>query len=115
MSEPKKPKKPRQAKSKRLNVNNKAKWESILKSVEKKEIPITMLESIHLNLADGTLVKISIRELLSDGHDPDDLEKEIKTKLKALDHIIDDIDFYISVKAVAQTVQPITDELLKNL
>jgi RNA-binding protein YhbY len=109
-----KPKKPRQ-KSKRLNLNSKAKWESILKSVEKKEIPIAMLESINVNLADGTIVKINIRELLSEGADPDDLEHEIKDKLKALDNIIDDIDFFISVKEVAKIVQPATDELLKNL
>jgi hypothetical protein len=110
-----KPKKPRQSKSKRLNITSKAKWESILKSVEKKEIPIAMLESINVNLADGTIVKINIRELLSEGADPDELEHEIKLKLKALDNIIDDVDFYISVKAVAQIVQPATDELLKNL
>lgn len=109
-----KPKKPRQ-KSKRLNLNNKAKWESILKSVEKKEIPIAMLESINVNLADGTIVKINIRELLLEGADPDDLEHEIKVKLKALDSLIDDIDFFISVKEVAKVVQPATDELLKNL
>lgn len=109
-----KPKKPRQ-KSKRLNLNSKAKWEAILKSVEKKEIPISMLESISVNLSDGTTVKINIRELLEEGVNADELELDIKTKLKALDHIIDDIDFYISVKAVAQVVQPATDELLKNL
>jgi hypothetical protein len=47
--------------------------------------------------------------------DPDDLEYDIKAKLQALDNIINDIDFFISVKAVARVVQPATDELLKNL
>lgn len=109
-----KPKKPRQ-KSKRLNIDSKSKWESILKSVEKKEIPITMLESMSVNLTDGTEVNINIKELLDEGNDPDSLELMIKTKLSALNHIINDIDFYISVKAVAKVVQPATDELLKNL
>lgn len=109
-----KPKKPRQ-KSKRLNIDSKSKWESILKSVEKKEIPITMLESMSVNLTDGTEVIINIKELLDEGNDPDSLESMIKTKLSALNHIINDIDFYISVKAVAKVVQPATDELLKNL
>jgi len=110
-----KPKKPQQPKSKRLNLTSKAKWETILKSVEKKEIPITMLESINVNLTDGTIVKINIRDLLDDGMDPDELEYDIKAKLLALDNIINDIDFFISVKAVARVVQPATDELLKNL
>jgi len=39
----------------------------------------------------------------------------IKVKLTALDHIIEDVDFYISVKAVAKVVQPATDSILKNL
>ena len=109
-----KPKKQRQ-KSKRLNLNSKAQWEAILKSVEKKEIPITLLESVSVNLTDGTIVNINIRELLEEGNDPDELEKMLKIKLTTLDYIIEDIDFYISVKAVARVVQPATDELLKNL
>jgi hypothetical protein len=108
------PKKPR-TKSKRLNLSTKSQWEAILKSVEKKEIPITMLEGITLNLTDGTVVNINIRELLREGHDPDDLEKQIKSKLKNLDNIINDIDFFISVSAVQKTIQPFTDQILKNL
>jgi hypothetical protein len=109
-----KPKKPRQ-KSKRLNLSTKAQWESILKSVEKKEIPIAMLESVSVSLTDGTIVNINIKELLDEGNDPDILEKMLKTKLSALDYIIEDIDFYISVAAVQKAVQPATDQLLKNL
>ena len=110
-----KPKKPRQPKSKRLNLSSKAQWESILKSVEKKEVPIAMLNSLTVNLRDGTVVNINIRELLDEGNDPDELELMIKHKLKALDKFIDDIDFFISVTAVQKMVQPATDELLKNL
>lgn len=107
--------KPKKSKSKRLNLNSKSQWESILKSVEKKEIPITFLESVAVNLSDGTIVNINIKELIDEGNDPDVLEKMLKTKLAALDYIIDDIDFYISVSAVQKAVQPATDELLKNL
>jgi len=113
MSE-RKPKKQR-PKSKRLNLNNKTQWEAILRSVEKKEIPITVLESVSVNLTDGTIVNINIKELIDEGNDPDVLEKMLKTKLSQLDYIIEDIDFFISVTAVQKVVQPATDELLKNL
>lgn len=109
-----KPKK-QKSKSKRLNLNAKSQWESILRSVEKKEIPITMLESVNVNLTDGTIVNINVKELLEEGNDPDVLEKMLKTKLSQLDYIISDVDFFISVTAVQQVVQPATDELLKNL
>jgi hypothetical protein len=111
---PEQPKKPR-PKSKRLNLNTKSQWESILKSVEKKEVPIQMLNSLSVNLKDGSTVNINIKELLDEGNDPDELEITIKQKLLALDNIITDIDFYISVSAVQKIVQPATDEILKNL
>lgn len=109
------PKKPRQRKSRRLNVTSKAKWESILKEVRKEEVPISVLQSMVVNLRDGTSVVIDILELLAEGQDPDDIEREINTKLVALDHIIQDVDFHISVDSVAKAIQPITDKLLKDL
>ena len=74
-----------------------------------------MLNSLTVNLKDGTAVNINIKELLDEGNDPDELELLIKHKLNALENIIDDIDFFISVSAVQKIVQPATDELLKNL
>ena len=38
------PKKQRKPRSKKLNLNSKSKWKNILKDVEKKEIPIHVLE-----------------------------------------------------------------------
>lgn len=110
-----KPKKPRQPKSKRLNLSSKAQWESILKNVDKKEVPIALLNSLSVNLRDGTTVNINIQELLEEGNDPEELEEMVKLKLHALDHIIDDVDFYISLTAVQKAVQPATDDILKNL
>lgn len=81
----------------------------------KKEVPIAMLNSLNVNLRDGSTVEINIKELLDEGNDPDELEQMIKLKLRALDHIVDDIDFFISVSAVQKMVQPATDDLLKNL
>jgi hypothetical protein len=109
------PKKPRQPRSKRLKVSKKEQWERILKDVEKKEVPIGCLESIQVNLRDGTSVIVDIKQLLADGQDPALVEYMVNSKLKALDHIIDDVDFYISVDSVAKTVQPITDSILRDL
>jgi hypothetical protein len=68
-----------------------------------------------VNLKDGTSVLIDITELLSEGHDPGDIELEINSKLQALDMFIKDVDFHINVDSVAKTIQPITDKLLKDL
>ena len=110
-----KPQKPKRRRSKKLNVSNKKEWERILKDVDKKDVPISMLEAITVNLKDGTQVVINIQELLLEGADSDYLRDHIEERLDALDHIIEDVDFYISLEEVRKTVQPATDSILKNL
>lgn len=109
------PKKPRQPKSKRLNLNRKSQWEKLLKEVSKEQVPITVLRYITVNLVDGTSVDINIDDMLSEGVDPEYVEQLINTKLEELDDIIKDVDFHISVDSVAKVIQPFTDNLLKNL
>lgn len=110
-----KPKKPRQPKSRRLNLNSKAKWEKLLKEVNKEQVPIGVLRYITVNLKDGTSVDVNIAEMLEEGADPAYVEQLINSKLEALDDIIEDVDFHISVDAVSKVIQPFTDQLLKDL
>ena len=110
-----KPKKPRQPKSKRLNFNKKDQWEKLLKEVNKEQVPIGVLRYITVNLKDGTSVDVNIAEMLEDGAEPAFVEKLINSKLEALDDVIKDVDFHISVDAVSKVVQPFTDQLLKDL
>jgi len=114
MTNPSPRKKPR-SKLKKINFSVRDKWKNILKDVEKKEIPVTFLQAIAVTLIDGTVVDINIKELIMAGNDPDDIEIMIDAKLKALDDIIHDVDFFISIDDVVNTVQPVTDELLKDL
>lgn len=111
--QPKKP--PAKSKRHKLNISTKDKWKQILKEVEKLEAPVSVIRNIEVVLKDGTVVDIDIFELLQEGTDPDDLEKEINQKLRDLDDIIEDVNFYINIDTVAKTIQPATDDLLKNL
>lgn len=106
---------PRKSKSKRINVNVRDRWKQIIKTVSKEDIPISLLEAVNVNLVDGTVVQINITELLEEGQDPDEIKDILNDRLKKLDHIIQDVDFFISVESVAKTVQPITDNILKDL
>ena len=110
-----KPKKPRQPKSKRLKLSKKEEWTRILKDVEKNEIPVHFLKSITVNLKDGTAVEINITQLLGEGLDPETIEQQLNEQLVELDDYIEDVDFYINVDSVSRTVQPFTDQLLKDL
>ena len=109
------PKKPRKPKSKKITINVRQKWESILKTVSKDEVPVELLESLTVNLIDGTTVSINIKDLLDDGRKPREIERHINSKLEELDNMIVDVDFFICIDSVVKTVQPITDEVLKNI
>lgn len=115
MSKQPEPRKPRQQKSKRLNLNVKKKWENLLKEINKEQVPINVLKFITVNLKDGSSVDIDIEQMLLEGIDPGYIESMINEKLDALDDYINDVDFHISVDSVAKVVQPFTDSILKNL
>jgi hypothetical protein len=109
------PKKPRQNKRHKLTISPKDKWKQIIQDVEKLEAPVSVIQCISVNLIDGTIVNIEVADLLKEGMDPEDLEQEINEKLQSLDNIISNVDFFINIDHVAKTVQPVTDQLLKNL
>jgi hypothetical protein len=115
MSKQQEPKKPRQPKSKRLKINKKEQWQNILKEIDRGSAPVSCLEHIQVFLKDGTIVVVDVKQLLAEGHDPAEVEFMINAKLKALDHIIEDVDFFVSLDKIAETVQPVTDTILKNL
>lgn len=105
----------RKPKSKRINVDTKDRWKQILKSVSHDEVPISLMEKIHVNLIDGTKVEVDIVQLLNEGMDPDVIKEEINERLRKMDNIIKDVDFFISIENVSKVIQPVTDGILKHL
>ncbi len=105
----------KQSKPKKLNLNTKTAWRNILKEVEKKEVPIHVLEKLMVYLKDGTMVTVDIKRLLAEGADPDEIEKHVSTRLDELDLYIDNVDFFVDIDLVEKTVQPETDRLLSKL
>jgi hypothetical protein len=106
---------PKKPKSKKLNLNTKSQWKNILKDVEKKEVPIHVLEKLIVALKDGTQVVVDIKRLLAEGADPDEVELHVNTRLNELDDYIDNVDFFVDIDLVEATVQPETDKLLSKL
>lgn len=110
------PKKPRRnTKSKKVVLDNKKTWQSIVKDVDKKEVPITVLQYISVQLIDGTSININIKELIDDGNDPLEIEALLDEKFNQLDQYIKNVDFFVDIDRVVDTVQPETDKVLKDL
>ncbi len=102
-------------KLKKINISSRQNWQNIIKDVDKDNVPIRLLQSMTVNLVDGTTININVKDLINEGNDPDMIEKALNKKLDELDNYIKDIDFYINLDAVADAVQPITDQILKDL
>lgn len=105
---------PRKKQSKRINIDSRARWKTLLKTVDHEEVPVTMIKTVTVNLIDGTQVTVDIDELFAEGYNSDDIEEMLNSRLKKLDEIIRNVDIYVNIDSVAKTVQPVTDDILKN-
>jgi hypothetical protein len=93
----------------------KKRWQDIVRDVDKKEIPVTVLQRIIVKLIDGTDLSIDVKQLLDDGQHPDEIEELLNAKFHDLDEYIENVDFFIDIDKVVGAVQPETDKVLKNL
>jgi hypothetical protein len=93
----------------------KKRWQDIVRDVDKKEIPVTVLQRIIVKLIDGTDLSIDVKQLLDDGQHPDEIEELLNAKFQDLDEYIENVDFFIDIDKVVGAVQPETDKVLKNL
>lgn len=109
-----KPKKP-QRNSKKITLNTAKRWKDIVEGVDKKEVPITILQQIIVKLIDGTNISIDVKKLLLDGMVPGDIETMLDDKFTELDAYIQNVDFLIDIDKVVNAVQPETDKVLKGL
>ena len=109
------PKKPKKPKAKKINLGVRQQWESILKSVSKDEVPVEMLEAMTVNLVSNEKININVKELLTSGMRPKEIENHINQQLEKLDDQVVDVDFYICIDSVASAVAPMTNQILKNI
>lgn len=115
MSEQPKPKKTPRSRAKKVVLNDKRRWQDIVRTVDKKEVPVDILQRITVRLIDGTDLSIDITQLLAEGNDPAEIEELLNNKFYDLDEYIENVDFFIDIEKVVGTVQPETDKVLKGL
>ena len=92
-----------------------SKWEHILEDVEKNKIPIQFIKKLVIRLEGKKQQTVNIHNLLKQGLAPEQVEEVLNRKLEELDNIIVSVEFILNVESIAETVQPLTDEMLKNL
>jgi hypothetical protein len=91
------------------------KWEQIVDDVDKIKIPVQFIKKLVVRLEGRKQRTLNIQSLIKSGHDPDEVEEIIADKLRELDDEMISIEFVLDIENIAETVQPTTDDLLKNL
>jgi hypothetical protein len=91
------------------------KWEHILEDVETTKIPVEFIKKMVVKLNGKKQHTINIEKFLKQGLGPDQIEDIVSRKLQELDDSSVGIEFILNVQNIADTVQPTTDDLLKNL
>lgn len=91
------------------------KWEHIVNDVEKTKIPVEFIRKLVLKLNGRRQRTINIQQLLRQGFAGEEVEEAITRKLQEYDEDMIGIEFVLDIEGIAQTVQPETDKMLKNL
>ena len=99
----------------RLSEEFLAKWEDLVDGVDKTDVPVECIKRLVIKLKDGKRRYLNISTLRKKGYDPLELEAVLNDKLAEYDGMIENIDFFVDVEAVAEQVQRETDSILGKL
>ena len=91
------------------------KWEHIIATVNKTDVPLECIKKIVIRLEGKRQKTINLTTLKKQGLDWDEIEIIVSRILSEFGDTIRDIDFVVDISAVAELVQPETDKLLGKL
>jgi hypothetical protein len=90
-------------------------WEHIVEDVEKTKVPVEFIKKLILKLKGRKQKTINVSTLIKQGLEPDEIEEIVVRKLDEYDDEMISIEFVLDIENIAETVQPHTDKILKNL
>jgi hypothetical protein len=91
------------------------KWEHIVEDVEKTKIPVEFIKKLVIKLNGRKQRSINIKSMIQQGFANEEIEEVVTRKLEELDDDMIGIEFILDIENIADTVQPETDRILKNL
>ena len=112
---PRKSQQPRKQRLVKLNPDNQQNWEDILGQIDKKEVPVEVLQRVDIILTDGTVVELSMKELTDQGMSYNDIESALNERMTKMDDLIKNVDFFVDIDKLEAQIQPNTDKILKDL
>lgn len=79
-------------------------WEHLLEDIDMSEVPLKFVREINVNLIDGMVVTFDIKKMISDKLSTREIETSVEEYLTENDDMVNNIDFLIDVRAVADEV-----------
>ena len=92
-----------------------AQWGRIVNDVDKDHVPITCVKKVVFKTMDRRQRSINLRTLRRQGIDDESIESAVGKFIQDHEHEIVSMELVLDVEAVAATVQPETDRLLKGM
>jgi hypothetical protein len=99
----------------KLSPDKNKNWEDILGQIDKKEVPVEVLQSVAIILNDGTAVELKMSELTDQGMTYNDIENALNERMTKMGDLIKNVDFFVDIDKLEAQVQPNTNKLLKDL
>ena len=90
-------------------------WEEVIEQVDKDHVPIECVKKVIFRITGGKQKTINLRRLKEQGLDGDAVHDLVDKFVQENSEFITNMEFVLDIEAVAQLLQPETDNLLKNL
>lgn len=90
-------------------------WEQLLTDVKQDQVPVHCIKKVLFKLRGGKQKTINLDKLRKEGLDMEEIESVLTNKMINMSKDIVNMDFVIDIDAVKNTVQPMTQEYLKDL
>jgi len=90
-------------------------WEEVIEQVDKDHVPLECVKKVIFRITGGKQKTINLRRLKEQGLDGDAVHDLVDKFVQENSEFITNMEFVLDIEAVAQLLQPETDNLLKNL
>ena len=91
------------------------KWDHIISSVDKTEVPLECINRMIIRLQNKRQKTINIARLRKQGLSIEEIEVVLNRNILELEDQVRDLEFIVDIAAVAEIVQPETDKILSKL
>lgn len=92
-----------------------SKWEHLINEADKDQIPLECVKKAVFRFVDGGQKTINLRQFRKQGLVAEEIESVIDRFMQENGDRVRSMEFVLDVEAVAETIQPHTDELLKGM